>query len=93
MLNIYRDEVEPEGNNCFSINFKAECEKLEESRAKHELLLSLGIMPRNPIITRGDYNPELLYSPLKIILKYSLCTQKEFVQISLPLFPRYDITI
>ena len=33
------------------------------------MLLSLAITLRNPIITaRGDYNAELLYSPLKIIL-------------------------
>ena len=40
-------------NNCFSIIFKRECEKLEENLAKHEkqVSLSLAIMPRNPIIT------------------------------------------
>ena len=58
-------------NNCFSIIFKGECEKLKENLAKHEKQMSFGlaIMPRNPIITvRGDHNAELLYSPLKIIL-------------------------
>ena len=58
-------------NNCFSIIFKGEREKREENLANHEKQMSLGlaIMPRNPIITaRGDYNAELLYSPLKIIL-------------------------
>ena len=45
--------TEPEVNNCFSIIFKGQCEKLEENLAKHEkqLSLSLTIMPRNPIIT------------------------------------------
>ena len=60
-------------NNCFSIIFKGECEKPEENLAKHvkQISLSLAIMPRNPIITaRSDYNAELLYSPLKIILKF-----------------------
>ena len=40
-------------NNCFSIIFKGECEKLEENLAKHEkqMSLSLAIMSRNPIIT------------------------------------------
>ena len=39
-------------NNCFSIIFKRECEKLEENLAKHEKQVSpsLAIMPRNPII-------------------------------------------
>ena len=45
--------TEPEGNNCFSIIFKGECEKIEVNWAKHEkqMRLSLAIMPRNPIIT------------------------------------------
>ena len=45
--------TEPEGNNCFSIIFKGECEKLEEKSAKHEkqMSLSLAIVPRNPTIT------------------------------------------
>ena len=45
--------TKPEVNNCFSIIFKGGCEKLEENLAKHEkqMLLSLAIMPRNPIIT------------------------------------------
>ena len=40
-------------NNCFSIIFKEECEKREETLAYHEkqMSLSLAIMPRNPIIT------------------------------------------
>ena len=40
-------------NNCFSIIFKGECEKLEENLAKHEkqMSLSLAVMTRNPIIT------------------------------------------
>ena len=63
--------TEPEVNNCFSIIFKEECEKREESLAYHEkqMSLSLEIMPRNPIHNhraRGDYNAELLYSLLKI---------------------------
>ena len=64
--------TEPEVNNCFSTIFKEEYEKLEENLAKHEkqMSLSLAIMPRNPIITvRGGYKAELLYSPLKTILK------------------------
>ena len=64
-------------NNCFSIIFKGECENLEEKLAKHEkqmLLISLAIIPRNPIYHRvhGDYNAELLYSPQKIILKSNI---------------------
>ena len=45
--------TEPEVNNCFSIIFKGECEKLEENLAKHEKQMPLGlaIMSRNPIIT------------------------------------------
>ena len=40
-------------NNCFSIIFKGECEKLEENLAKDvkQMSLSLAIMPRNPKIT------------------------------------------
>ena len=47
--------TEPEVNNCFTIIFKGECEKLEENLAKHkkQMWLSLAIMPRNPIITAG----------------------------------------
>ena len=39
-------------NNCFSIIFIGECEKLEENLAKNEkqMSLSLAVMPRNPII-------------------------------------------
>ena len=60
-------------NNCSSIIFKGECEKLEESLAKHEkqMSLSLAIMSRNPIITARAviiHDAELLYSLLKIIL-------------------------
>ena len=44
--------TEPEVNNCFSIIFKGECEKLERNLAKHEkqVSLSLAIVTRNPII-------------------------------------------
>ena len=55
----------------FTVIFKGQCEKLEGNLAKHkkQILFSLAIMPRNPIITvHGDYNAGLLYSPLKIIL-------------------------
>ena len=55
-------------NNCFSIIFKGKCAKLEGNLAKHEkkkMSLSLVMVQRNS----GDYNAELLYSPLKIILK------------------------
>ena len=72
--------TEPEVNNFFSIIFKGECEKLDENVAKHEkqMSLSLPIMPRNHR-ARGDYNAELLYSPLKIMLKENnllVCYQK-----------------
>ena len=52
-------------NDCFSIIFKGECEKLEENLAKREkqMSLSLAIMLRNPI--------SFSHSPLKIILKQS----------------------
>ena len=74
MLNIYRDEVE--GNNYFSIIFKEECEKLEENFGKHEKQMSLSsaIYAKKSCNhrARGDYNAELLYSPLKIILN---CTK------------------
>ena len=40
-----------------------------ELNTKNKCGLAQHIMPRNPIITaRADYNAELLYSPLKIIL-------------------------
>ena len=47
--------------------------KLEENLAKHEkqMSLSLAIMHAKKSYNqpaRGDYNAELLYSPLKIIL-------------------------
>ena len=40
-------------NNCFSIIFIGNCEKLEENLATNEkqLSLSLAVLPRNPIIT------------------------------------------
>ena len=53
--------------------------KIEENLAKHEkqMSLSLAIMPTNPIITaRGDYNAELLYSLLKIILKCRIAVSR-----------------
>ena len=60
-------------NNCFSIIFKGECQKLEENLAKHEkkMSLSLAIMTRNPIITtRAVIIMQNCYiHPLKIILK------------------------